>query len=79
MEVKDKRTVPNEQVAKPPSKIGSWFLALYNVYRFLGRFFREVFLPPYEFKEVMRQCYEIGLQVCLTDFYHWVHHRTGFH
>lgn len=28
--------------------------------RFAGRFFREVLFPPYEFKEVVRQSYEIG-------------------
>src|ERR1041384_6999049 len=28
--------------------------------KFAGRFFREVFMPPYEFKEVIRQSYEIG-------------------
>jgi phospholipid/cholesterol/gamma-HCH transport system permease protein len=28
--------------------------------RFAVRFFKEVFFPPYELKEVIRQCYEIG-------------------
>ena len=28
--------------------------------RFTARFFREVFLPPYELKEVFRQCFVIG-------------------
>lgn len=28
--------------------------------RFSGRFFREVLFPPYEFKEVIKQSYEIG-------------------
>lgn len=40
--------------------------------RFAGRFFREVFFPPYEFKEILRQSYEIGYRsiplVCLTAF-----------
>ncbi len=27
---------------------------------FAGRFFREVLKPPYEFSELLRQCYEIG-------------------
>src|SRR3546814_20337106 len=36
------------------------------------RFFREVFRPPYEFKEIIRQCYEIGWKslplISLTGF-----------
>src|SRR6188768_2542794 len=28
--------------------------------RFAGRFFKEIFLPPYEWREVLRQSYEIG-------------------
>lgn len=27
---------------------------------FAGRFFKEVFKPPYEFAELLKQCYEIG-------------------
>ncbi|MFM7328703.1 MAG: MlaE family ABC transporter permease [Bacteroidota bacterium] len=45
---------------------------LHNVNRFIVRFFREGFLPPYEFREVLRQCYEIGYRslglVSLTGF-----------
>ncbi len=40
--------------------------------RFAARFFREVFFPPFEFKEVLRQCFEIGYRslplVGLTAF-----------
>jgi len=36
------------------------------------RFFKEVFLPPYEFKEIVRQCYEVGVRsftlISLTGF-----------
>ena len=39
---------------------------------FAGRFFREVFIPPFEFKELIRQCYNIGnrslLLVMVTGF-----------
>lgn len=39
---------------------------------FAGRFFREVFVPPFEFKELIRQCYSIGnrslLLVMVTGF-----------
>ena len=45
---------------------------VYDVYRFILRFFKEVLLPPYEFKEVLRQCYNIGYRsvalISLTGF-----------
>lgn len=45
---------------------------VHNVNRFVLRFFREVFVPPVEFREVLRQCYEIGYRslglVSLTGF-----------
>jgi phospholipid/cholesterol/gamma-HCH transport system permease protein len=48
------------------------FADLYNVFKFLLQFFREVFLPPYEWKEVVRQCYEVGVRsfplISLTGF-----------
>jgi phospholipid/cholesterol/gamma-HCH transport system permease protein len=43
-----------------------------EISRFAIRFFREVFIPPYEFREVVKQCYEIGYKslplVGLTAF-----------
>jgi phospholipid/cholesterol/gamma-HCH transport system permease protein len=33
-----------------------------EISRFAARFFREVFVPPYEFKEVLRQAFEIGFR-----------------
>lgn len=53
-------------------KLDKAFINLHNVYSFVARFFREVFLPPYEFKEVVKQCYEVGYNslalVSLTGF-----------
>ena len=54
----------------PKAKFGSnfkkqlngFFVSVYNVYRFVLRFFKEAFLPPYEWKEVIRQCYEVGVR-----------------
>ena len=47
-------------------------LSLYDVAQFVGRFFAEVFLPPYEGREVFRQCYEVGVRslplISLTGF-----------
>jgi phospholipid/cholesterol/gamma-HCH transport system permease protein len=39
-----------------------FFVSLYNINKFILRFFREAFMPPFEFKEVMRQCYEVGVR-----------------
>ncbi len=53
-------------------KIKKVFADVYDVYSFIMRFFKEVFLPPYEFKEVIRQCYYIGYKsvalISLTGF-----------
>jgi len=38
------------------------FIAIYNVYKFIARFFKEVFFPPYEFKEVIKQCFDVGVR-----------------
>ncbi|WP_420151257.1 MlaE family ABC transporter permease [Spirosoma sp.] len=42
-----------------------FFLELAEVAGFVGRFFREALLPPYEFKEIVRQCYEVGFRSLL--------------
>lgn len=48
------------------------FTELYSASRFVLRFFIEVFQPPFEFKEIIRQCYEIGYKslplITLTGF-----------
>jgi len=53
-------------------KIDNFFIDLASVFRFVKRFFVEVWLPPYEFREVIRQCYEIGVKslplLSLTGF-----------
>lgn len=53
-------------------KLDRAFLELYNIYDFIIRFFKELFLPPYEGKEIIRQCYEVGVKslplISLTGF-----------
>lgn len=53
-------------------RMDAMFLELYGVYSFVIRFFKEVFFPPYEFKEIVRQCYEVGVRslplISLTGF-----------
>ena len=61
-----------QKAVKPPGKITRMFMTLYDVCQFVIRFFKEGFLPPYEGKELMRQCYEIGYRslalISLTGF-----------
>lgn len=40
--------------------IKNFFLEVSGMASFAGRFFKELFLPPYEFNEFIRQCYLIG-------------------
>jgi phospholipid/cholesterol/gamma-HCH transport system permease protein len=53
-------------------KFDKFFTGLANAWRFVRRFFSEVFLPPYEFKEIVHQCYRIGVEslplISLTGF-----------
>lgn len=52
--------------------IDKYLIELASIHRFVMRFFREVFTGPYEFKEIIRQCYEIGVKslplISLTGF-----------
>jgi len=52
--------------------VSDFFVTLYNINKFILRFFKEAFLPPFEFKEIMRQCYEVGVRsftlITLTGF-----------
>lgn len=40
--------------------IKDFFIEIGRLSRFAGRFFEEAFVPPYEFRELLRQCYNIG-------------------
>ncbi|WP_443192774.1 MlaE family ABC transporter permease [Mucilaginibacter sp. KACC 22063] len=65
-----------EPVKKRPNgfinSLKTTFTDLYKVCMFILRFFKEAFTPPYEFKELMRQCYEVGVRslalITLTGF-----------
>lgn len=41
-------------------EIKSFFIETGEIVRFSIRFFKEVWFPPYEFKELLKQCYRIG-------------------
>jgi len=55
----------NVQPRKPNSIVrglNDFFISLYKIYLFLAKFFKEVFLPPYEFNEIVRQTYQVGVR-----------------
>lgn len=70
--------IRNAMNQKPPrqyfitKRIDSFFVGLSNAGKFILRFFKEVFVPPFEFKEIVRQCYEVGYKslplIALTGF-----------
>ncbi len=49
-----------------------FFQKIQVAFAFVFRFFKEVFIPPYHFKEVIRQCYDVGYRslplISLTGF-----------
>lgn len=62
----------DSEVTTPPPvhKTGSsfkksligFFTDVYKIHLFILRFFKEAFVPPFELKEVVRQCYEVGVR-----------------
>ena len=52
--------------------IDQFFTGIYEIFRFILQFFKEVFIPPYEFREVIKQFYLIGYRslplISLTGF-----------
>jgi phospholipid/cholesterol/gamma-HCH transport system permease protein len=65
-----KRNTPREHTIS--KKIDQFFLDIYLAFSFAFRFFKEVFKPPYQVKEVIRQCYNVGYKslglISLTGF-----------
>lgn len=62
-----------KQVPKPRQKrIEQFLISIYKVHQFILRFFKECFSAPFEQKELIKQCYEIGVKslpiITLTAF-----------
>lgn len=61
-----------EKLTYRPGKIGRFFLLIYDAFAFVIRFFKEAFIPPFHFREFIRQCYNIGYKslglISLTGF-----------
>ena len=51
--------IENESYRRP-KKITQFFLDIYLAFAFIIKFFKEAFVPPFHFKEVVKQCYNIG-------------------
>jgi phospholipid/cholesterol/gamma-HCH transport system permease protein len=56
----------------PSTEMKAFFLRIYDIYRFTLRFFQEVFVPPYEYKAIWDQFFEVGIRslsiISLTGF-----------
>jgi len=50
----------------------AFLLRMYDIYEFLLRFYKEAFLPPYEYKEIINQFFDVGIRslpiISLTGF-----------
>ena len=50
----------------------AFFLQIYDVFRFMGLFFKEAFSAPFEWREIINQCYNVGYKslslISLTGF-----------
>jgi phospholipid/cholesterol/gamma-HCH transport system permease protein len=73
MDINNNRTENSEKRQYVLSrKLDNLFLNYHKVFAFIGQFFKEVFVPPYEFKEIVKQCYETGVRslplISLTGF-----------
>ncbi|MDO8366472.1 MAG: ABC transporter permease [Saprospiraceae bacterium] len=48
------------------------FIGVYNAYKFIAKFFKQAFQRPFEFREIVHQCYEVGVKslplITLTGF-----------
>lgn len=53
-------------------EIDEFFIGIHSATRFIIRFFKEAFTPPFELKEIIRQCYQVGYKslflITLTGF-----------
>ncbi|WP_207426722.1 ABC transporter permease [Pedobacter sp. SYSU D00535] len=65
MNNKSEQSPVDHKTVKAPGKLARMFLSLYDVGQFVTRFFKEGFLPPYEGRELINQCYNIGYRSLL--------------
>jgi phospholipid/cholesterol/gamma-HCH transport system permease protein len=46
-------------------RIDSFLIDTYQIHKFIVRYFRELFQKPIEFREIIRQCYAVGVRSLL--------------
>src|SRR5690349_20438733 len=49
-----------ENVSHKPGKIARFFVHIHDAFAIVIRFFKEAFVPPFHFKEFIRQCFNVG-------------------
>jgi phospholipid/cholesterol/gamma-HCH transport system permease protein len=68
----EEETLAMEQIAEKEGTLSAFLSGVYTVHSFVLRFFRELFRPPIEGKEVIRQCFQMGYKslaiITLTGF-----------
>lgn len=47
------------------SRFRDFFIDVFDVFSFIGRFFKEAFAPPYELRELIKQTWEVGVRSLL--------------
>lgn len=62
----------NELPEPQPGSISRELIQVYTIWAFMGRFFHEAIRPPFEWREIIRQCRVMGLKslgiITLTGF-----------
>jgi len=54
-------TVTNQEEKYIVTKsVDGFFHSVYNLSKFILQFFKDAFTPPYEFREIISQCYQVG-------------------
>ena len=59
--------------------IDGFFIEVNNLFKFVIQIFKEAFTPPYEFQEVIKQCYQLGYKSLLLITAQGSLIRNGFY
>src|SRR6478672_2882715 len=61
-----------ERTSAISTNLGEYFAGIYNAWQFIAHFFKAAFQGPFEFREVINQCYHVGWRslplITLTGF-----------
>jgi phospholipid/cholesterol/gamma-HCH transport system permease protein len=60
--VNDTSAAEHKKRSNFKNKLSDFFTDIYKVHLFIVRFFKEAFVPPFELKEIIRQCFEVGVR-----------------